>query len=81
MEQAIRIQVIEFPNEVNPLPYVPAFCEWSSHVGLCVQCARVDQLAAIGQPFDPAALCEGGAMLQLTVSRRMSDQHQISLRN
>lgn len=90
MDQAIRIQVIVFPMEfgANPLPYVPAFCEWNDHVTVCVQCAHVDQLARLNPPADPeeseklvSLLCEGGAHLQLTVDKRIKYQHEISMRN
>lgn len=80
MEQAIRIRVIQFPGE-NPLPYVPALIEWTDHVRVCVPCAHVDQLAKSGRDFNPMDLCEGGAHLQLTVKRRIEDQHQISRKN
>lgn len=92
----IAIKVIQFPGE-NPLPYVPAFCEWADHVAACVQCAHADQLVkqiAESQGQDHTVmideeemrrlfdlLCEGGAMLQNTVTRRMYQQHEISLRN
>lgn len=77
MEQGIKIKVIVFPadEEDNPLPYVPALCSWIEHVQDCVPCARVDQLANQGRFFDPAELCEGGAILQLTVTRRIAEQH------
>ena len=83
MERGIRIKVITFPaNWVdNPLPYVGAFVQWNEHVEACVQCAHVDQLAKAGLPFDPINLCEGGALLQLTVNRRIEQQHRLSLQN
>jgi len=83
MEIGIAIKVIQFSPDFggNPLPYVPAFREWSDHVSECVQCAHVDQLADKGEPFNPMDLCEGGSFLQMTVSRRMHDQRMISLNN
>jgi hypothetical protein len=83
MEQGIKIKVIVFPaNWVdNPLPYVPAFVAWNEHVEQCAPCARVDQLARQGTPVDPVQLCEGGALLQFTVGRRIEQQHMISLQN
>jgi hypothetical protein len=79
----VEIKVIEFSREFggNPLPYVPAFREWNDHVEVCAPCARVDQLAAQGKIVNPRDLCEAGAFLQLAVSRRMQDQHEISLQN
>lgn len=89
--QAIEIKVIKFSPDFggNPLPYVPAFREWTDHVASCVQCAHADQLAEQAYHDHGEAdvehlfslLCEGGAQLQTTVSRRMHDQHEISLRN
>lgn len=83
MEQGIVIKVIDFGDEwgSNPLPYAPAFRQWTDHVKVCVPCARVDQLAKSGQEFNPAELCEGGSALQQIVSRRIDQQFKISLRN
>lgn len=65
----------------NPLPYVPAFLEWSAHVHTCVQCEHVDQVTSMGEEFEPLDLCEGGAILHLQVERRIREQHMISQRN
>lgn len=83
MNQGIKIQFITFGEgwDNNPLPYVPAFCEWTEHVKICAPCGRVDQLARSGQRFDPVDLCEGGSVLQHTVSRRIDQQRMISLLN
>lgn len=83
MELGIRIKAIVFDPEwgENPLPYGPSFYEWTDHVKVCVPCARVDQLAKSGQEFNPMELCEGGAVLQLTVTRRMDQQRKIALWN
>lgn len=79
----IEIEVIDFGDEwgSNPLPYVPAFRQWTDHVKVCVPCSRVDQLAKSGQLFNPAELCEGGSILQSTVIRRISQQHTIAMWN
>jgi len=92
----IAIKVIQFP-EANPLPYVPAFCAWTDHMRVCVQCAHADQLVqqlaesqgqsgALDVDHDELErlfnlLCEGGMRLQDTVSRRMKSQHEVSLWN
>jgi hypothetical protein len=82
MEQGIKIKAITFdPSRDNPLPYMPSLCEWTDHVGDCVQCAHVDQLAKDDRPFNTMDLCEGGALLQMTVMRRIAQQRQISLQN
>jgi hypothetical protein len=92
----IAIKVIQFP-EANPLPYVPAFCAWTDHISVCVQCAHADQLVkklaeSQGQTgrLDVDLkelerlfnlLCEGGMRLQDTVTSEMRYQFEISLRN
>jgi hypothetical protein len=79
MENGIRIKVITFPpDRDNPLPYIGAFCEWNDHVDVCAQCAHVDQRAKASQFFNPMELCEGGSLLQLTVTRRIAQQHLIA---
>lgn len=77
----IPIKVLEIDAEINPLPYAFSYIEWNDHVRVCVPCAHVDQLATAGQSFNPMDLCEGGAILQMTVQRRMNQQHEISLQN
>lgn len=84
---AIRIRVITFEGE-SPLPYVPAFAEWTDHTAACVQCAHVDQLAKIHHPQTEeemdhlyGLLCEGGQQLQTTVDQWIHEQHKISLWN
>lgn len=83
MEQGIKIKIIVLPANWNdnPLPYVPAFVAWNEHVEQCAPCARVDQLAQQGTEYNSEELCEGGALLQLTVNRRIYQQHMISLQN
>jgi hypothetical protein len=83
MDQGIALKIITFPAtwEGNPLPYAPAFIAWNEHIGQCAPCGRVDQLAKAGAEFDPRELCEGGAVLQFTVSRRIDQQYKISLQN
>jgi len=79
MEDWIKVEVITFPpDRDNPLPYTGAFWEWTDHVEACAQCAHVDQLARSRQYFNPMELCEGGSLLQLTVTRRIAQQHRIA---
>lgn len=84
---AIKIRVITFEGE-SPLPYVPAFAEWTDHYAKCVQCAHVNQLAMIHPPQSEeemdhlyGLLCEGGQQLQRTVDEWIKEQHKISLMN
>lgn len=83
----IRIRVITIEGE-SPLPYVPAFAQWTDHTATCVQCAHVDQLAQAHPPESEretehlfGLLCEGGQLLQDTLHQRIKEQHEISIRN